>query len=225
MALSLVEKQVSTNDGASFREITFTNTPQADDVVIVIASGGNDISSWSPTVTEKLGNADIGFGFGGRFGSIAYRRCTGSEGTTWRVTYTGNEFSGCATFQLWRGAVMSGDPLEVATVGSTDFNATITAPSITTLTDDAAHIAVFFQSGEDYTDEGNPTGYTDGGHTERDHMSSYKIIATAGSTGAQSITGDTTDQGVGVSLSLKPAAGGSSNAPRSAYYHLAGGLR
>lgn len=139
--------------------------------------------------------------------AIFTRTVQTGDPTTWHFT-GGASGRWSVTAQVWQNP--NADFFDVAPSTANAANAdnssaaTINAPSITTLTNNAIHVVVgFFDDGAAGIPSG-PAGYTTAG-TENDEPQGvfYKVITSAGATGAQTVTGATSSPRIALSYAIK----------------------
>ncbi len=143
--------------------------------------------------------------------SVATKIMAGGE-TSFNVSWTGSRYEGHVVALEWSG-VDATTPVDViGTQQEQSFTNSPVVLGITTLVDDAVHLALLVSAGSQTVTP--PSGYTNvsslDASTDWGFHVVYKIIATAGATGDKTLTigsGSGNTQ-LTKSLSLKPASGG-----------------
>ena len=186
-------------------------------VVIVHANAGTTTCVDNNGATPFTEDYDAGYGGGGGHAIAIYsRRIVADDPTTYNFTISASgRWSAIAVaFQDPNPTTIYDVAPAAGTVNSLQdtANGTITAPSINTLTDNAIHIAASMMDSATATISTTPDGYTNQQTaTNQPQVFTYKLITSAGATGAQSFTWDTATGRLGVSFAIKAAAAGSAS--------------
>lgn len=185
---------------------------QAGDLLLLGCQGRDNLMNWSASgYTSLVGPV----GPGGTRLELEYKWAGASEPSSVTVTNaTGRNGWSCSITAL-RGGVGSGSPLDVPPASQFGTGATMTAPSVTTVTTGAL-VTRWFASADD-NNHGTPSAGTlafggTGYHTLTgvDHASSmsHLVDATPGATGTGTMKqiANGADAFVGITLALRPAS-------------------
>lgn len=164
---------------------------------------GNGATPWTEDIDDYKPNTS-----GGHTVSLFSRRFQSGDPTT--LHFTGG-LSGrwSIIVDVWQNphasSIYDVAPSTANAANADDSSAaTINAPTITTLSDNAIHVVHgYFDDGA----AGNPSapaGYTTAGaENDEPQVAAYKVIAAAGATGAQTVTGTTSAPRIALSYAIK----------------------
>lgn len=200
-----------TNSATTGTNATVTITASVGDVVIVSVhfnnqttiADNNGATPWTEDINDYKPNTT-----GGHTLSIFSRRFQSGDPTS--LSFTGGTSGRWSVVaDVWQdpnaSTIYDVSPSTANAANADNSSAsTINAPTITTLTSNAIHVVHgYFDDGV----AGNPTGpagYTSAGADNDEPQGAfYKIIAAAGATGAQTVTGTTSAPRIALSYAIK----------------------
>lgn len=199
--------------------VTAPTGTAAGDVVVISLHGNNQttfVDNNGATPFTASGVSDYKPNtIGGHTVSIYTRVIQAGDPTTYNFTMgTSGRWSIIAdAWQNPNASFFDVSP-STANAANTDDSAanTIDAPTITTLTDNAIHVVHgYFDDGAAGNPSG-PAGYTAAGaDNDEPQVASYKVITTAGATGAQTVTGTTSAPRIALSYSIRDSGNVATN--------------
>ena len=207
MAIAVEASDTEEVDGSGTTKSVSLGTISADDVVVLAyrREGSTASFSWPSGFTEIV-NQTTAASFDQIVLGVAYKVLDGTEGST----FSAGPSTGSVQFEdCFSGVRLSGvdttTPLDVTSTSADNSFSTASAPTITTVTDGAMHLAMAASWGSGGS--GTPSGYTNAVAVSGDSRMpiAYDEIVTAGATGAVSWAGSS-EVNVGASVALRPAS-------------------
>ena len=200
-----------TNSATTGTDASVAITASAGDVVIVSVHfnnqttivDNNGATAWTEDINDYKPNTT-----GGHTLSVFSRRFQTGDPTTLHFT-GGTSGRWSIIVDVWQNPnatnIYDVSPSTTNAANADDSAAsTIDAPSITTLTANAIHVVHgYFDDGAGGNPSG-PAGYSAGGAQNNEPQGAfYKVIAAAGATGAQTVTGTTSCPRIALSYAIK----------------------
>lgn len=200
----------ATNTAASGTAVSVsapTGTTTGDLVIVVVTSNGLTThvnNNGSTPFTEDLNDHQGSAGITATM-SVWSRRIQAGDPSTYNFTLgASNRWSvGAVTFQNPHASVIY--DVAISTSMTDPASTTMTTNSINTTVNNAIHVVGGGPDSSANAFTGTPSGYTSqyALGTNQGHAFAYKVIAAAGSTGAQSFTLTNSNQAMGFSFAIR----------------------